>query len=150
MLKKLRWSLSAASLALLASCTPSPPDVYVFEYLSYHMETDPKDGHFLIVPSPTCTKQIKESECGHGVSIVSGKEIFVGEGKSTWFKGKPWSQLKRESIYVPAVESYAPLSAYIIDACAHMNCNDQVDAFKVKLNSLNGVSDAVSNSLKNR
>lgn len=87
-------------------------------------------------------EKIKEPECGHGVSIVTGTEIFVGE--KTLFNKKPWSQLKRESIYVPAVESYAPITEYIINSCKQANCNDQVDAYRVKLNSLNGIQDVIS------
>ncbi len=60
---------------------------------------------------------------------------------SSWLNDlKPWSQVRRESIYLPAEESYAPLSTYIINQCKKSNCNEQVNAFKVKLDSLNGVS----------
>lgn len=66
----------------------------------------------------------------------TGATIMV----STWLNDlKPWSQVRRESIYLPAEESYAPLSAYIINQCKKSNCNAQVDAFKVKLGVLSTV-----------
>ncbi len=82
---------------------------------------------------------IKEVECGHGVSIVKGREIYVGE--KTLFSGKPWSQLKKESVYVPAVESYSPLATYIINTCKKDNCNDDLTRYKVKIDSLKYLSD---------
>jgi len=87
-------------------------------------------------PSPACQKAINEPECGHCTYIVSGKEIYVGEAKTTFLNNKPWSALKAESVYVPAVESYAPLITYIINACKKMNCSDAVDRFKVKIDTL--------------
>jgi hypothetical protein len=130
---------------LLAGCTPKPPDVYVFEHLSQRLSTNPANGHLILTPSPTCMKKIQEVECGHGVSIVSGAEIFVGEAPKYHFRKKPWSQLKRESVYVPAEESYAPLAAYIINSCKKMNCSEDVTRFKVKLDSLNGIPGAIGN-----
>ncbi len=138
-MRKLRKTKSSISLILCASlsaCTIKPPDVPVFEYLQQYFWTDPTNGHIILKPSPACMKAIKEAECGHGVFIVSGKEIYVGESKTTHFNGKPWSQLKAESVYVPAVESYAPLVTYIINACKKMNCYDAVDRFKVKIDKL--------------
>lgn len=85
-------------------------------------------------------EMIGEFECGHGVYIMSGKEIYVGENKEHWFNGKPWSQLRRESIMLPAQESYAPLSTYIINSCAKANCNDQVDQFKVRFDEFRGIN----------
>lgn len=93
----------------------------------------------ILLPSPICMEMIGEFECGHGVFIMSRDEIWVGENKAHWFNGKPWSQLKRESVFVPAVESYAPLSQYIINSCAQNNCNDQVNRFKVQLDELKGI-----------
>lgn len=87
--------------------------------------------------------KIGEPECGHGTYIMSGKEIFVGESPKTFFNKKPWSQLRRESILVPAVESYSPVSKYIINSCEKMGCNDQVQRFKVKLDSLNGIEEVL-------
>jgi hypothetical protein len=90
-------------------------------------------------------KQIQEAECLYGVSIVSGTEIYVGAEKAHWFNGKPWTQLNDESVQCPAEECYAPLAGYIIDSCKKMNCDSQVTGFKVKLDSLNGVSGAIKN-----
>lgn len=89
--------------------------------------------------------QISEMACGHGVSIMTGAEIYVGDAAQHLYKGKPWSALKAESVYVPAVESYAPLATYLINTCKRFNCNTELDAFRVKLNSLNGVAGAISN-----
>lgn len=90
-------------------------------------------------------KEIGEVECGHCTYIISGKEIYVGENEKTHLNKKPWSKIKAAAIYVPAVESYAPLSTYIINSCKKMNCSDDVTRFKIKLDSLNGVNDAMKN-----
>jgi hypothetical protein len=146
MLRKKKWPLLGISFALLISaCAPTPPDVPACEHLSQRLENQLPTGHLILTPSPTCMKQIGERECGHCVYIVSGKEIFVGENEKTWLNHKPWSKLKASAVYLPAQESYAPLAAYIIDACKKMDCSDDVDKFKVKLDSLNGVTGAIQN-----
>lgn len=90
-------------------------------------------------------KQIGELSCGHCTYIMSGKEIYLGEGKDHQLNGKPWSQVQSESILLPAQESAAPLFTYTINACKQMSCSSDVDAFRIKLNSLNGVSGAIQN-----
>lgn len=109
-----------------------------------HLGVDPVTNDLILKPSPTCMAKIQETECGHGVYIMSGREVFIGENSNHLFNNKPWSVLKTQSILVPAVESYAPLEAYVIDSCKKDNCNVQVDAFKVKLDSLNGITNAIS------
>jgi hypothetical protein len=145
MLNKLRWSLFAISSCYLTeSCTPKPPDVPVCEQLSSRVTTDPVTRHTVLTASPACWAAIHETDCGHCVWIVSGKEQFVGEAKATFINGKPWSQLKSESAYLPAAESYGPLAEYIINSCKKMKCDSQVDAFRIKLDSLNGISGAIT------
>lgn len=78
-------------------------------------------------------EKIQEPECGHCVLIVSNAEFFVGENPEHFFNGKSWSQLRNESVYLPAKESYAPLAAYMINACKKNNCSSEVERFKVKL-----------------
>lgn len=124
---------------LVISCTPKPPDVPVCENLPQRLVSDPETDHLMLQASPTCEKQIGEVACGHCTYIVSGKEIYIGERAPNLLNGKSWSQIKLESVYVPAVESYGPLSDYIIDSCKKMKCDKQVDAFKVKINSLSSV-----------
>ncbi len=133
-------------LLVLLSCTQQPPDVPVCENLTSHLGTDPETGHIVLRPSPACSKAIGEAECGHCVWIMSKKEYFVGENPKYHLGKKPWSQIKRESIYVPAVESYAPLSAYIINACKQMNCDSEVDRFKIKLDSLSAIGSLVKDN----
>lgn len=146
MLKKLRWLLFAIlSWSLISGCTPKPPDVPACEHMASHLAVDGSTGHMVWAPSPTCMKQIGEPECGHCVWIVSGKEAFIGEQKGHWLNGKTWSKIRSQSAYLPAAESYAPLATYIIDSCKKMGCSDDVTKFKVKLDSLNGVSGALSN-----
>lgn len=130
---------------LIFSCAPKPPDVPACEHLAQRLYQDPITNHQMIAPSPTCMKQIGEPECGRCVWIVSGKEAFLGESSGHWLNGKPWSKLRQESVYLPAAESYAPLATYIINSCKKMGCSDDVDRFKVKLDSLNGVKGALSN-----
>lgn len=135
--KKLKWMLSGILLgSLINGCAPQPPDVFVFESLEQHLTTDSMTGHTVLSPSPACMTQIQEPACGHGVSIMTGREIFVGEGPLHLMNNKPWSVLKSQSVYLPATESYAPLATYVINACEKMGCNDQVAKFKVKLDSL--------------
>lgn len=98
-------------------------------------------GHLLLSPSPTCKKEIGEVECGRCTYIVSGKVFFVGEAVKTHFNGKPWSQLRKESILVPAKESYAPLATYMINSCKALNCSDDVTRFKVKIDDVNSVEE---------
>lgn len=141
---KIRCLLSLSSLWLLASCA-TPPNIYAFEHLDSKMLIDPDTKHEVLVPSPACFKALGEFECGHGVAIVTGDEIFVGENPKFWFKGKPWSRLRRESVYLPAEESYAPLATYVINSCKQNNCDDQVNRFKVKLDGLNGIPGAIKN-----
>lgn len=139
----MKYLLSILSLLLVTSCTIKPPDVPVCENLTQHLVIDPVTEHLVLVPSPTCKKQINEIECGHCTYIVSGKEIYVGEGATHLLNGKTWTRIKLESIYVPSAESFGPLSDYLINSCKKMNCDQQIEAFKIKLNSLNGILPAV-------
>lgn len=147
MLKLLKFSLFATlSLSAIDCATlPPPPDIYAFERLDTHLSVDPVTGHQMLSPSPACMKQIQEMACGHGVAIMSGTEIYVGDLPAHMWKGKTWTQLKQESVHLPAVESYAPLATYMIDSCKRFNCNTQLDAFRIKINSLNGVAGALAN-----
>lgn len=120
----------------MLSCSTVPPDVPAFHELKAYYSADPVTGHIIEHPSPACEAAIHEKSCGYGVYIMSGKEIFVGDAQGHDLNGKTWSQLKAESILLPAQESFAPLSEYAIDACAKTHCNDQVDRFRV----LNGDS----------
>lgn len=121
----------------LISCNtlPAPPDVYAFEHLNSRTYTD-DNGKIMFKPSPTCMEKIGEVECGHGVSIVTGNQIYVGENEPNLFNKKPWSQVRAESIYLPAEESYAPISVYIINNCIKFKCSDAVTRFKVKVDTV--------------
>ena len=147
MQKKHICLLSAILSWLLTSCAsmPKPPDVPACENLKERLYQDPVTGHQIFAPSPTCMAEIGETSCGHCVYIVSGKEKFYGELPANQLNKKPWSTINLTTVQLPAEESYAPLAAYIINACKKMNCNNQVDAFKVKLDSLNGLKPAAEN-----
>lgn len=144
MLNLKKCSPFAISLWLLTSCATSPPDVYAFKPLDERLSVDPASGHTIWSPDPICEEKIQEPSCAYGVSIVTGTEIYIGELPAHQFNKKPWSQLREESVMLPSVESYAPLAAFIINTCKQDNCNDQVDAFKVKLDSLNGIGDVLN------
>jgi len=124
----------------LISCALKPPDVPVFEDLQQWVGTDPVTKHLILNASPMCMLKIQEVECGHGVFIVSGKEIYIGENAPNLYNGKKWSQLKSESIYCPAKECFAPIETYMVNTCAQNKCDNTIDAYKVKLDSLNGIS----------
>jgi hypothetical protein len=142
----LKFLLLIASLLLLSvltlSCNPNIPDIFVFELLSQSLSKNSK-GDVLLTASPTCMAQIKEPECLHGTSIMTGTQIYVGQ--LTLFKGKTMKQLQTESLLVPAIESYAPLETYIVNSCKKLHCSKQVEEFRVKLNGLNGISGAINN-----
>lgn len=127
------------SLSLLSGCATAPPDVPACQDLPEHISIDPVTSHEILTPSPACEAAIGEISCGHCVYIVSGKEVFVGEKAPNLLNGKPWSQIVDESVYLPADESYGPLSTYLINSCKKMNCNSELEKFKVKLDSLNGL-----------
>lgn len=137
-LNKIKLLLLSALPLLLTSCAslPPPPDVFVFENLEQHLVVDSETGHLLLKPSPACMKEVAEPECGHGISIISAKVIYVGEAEKVRYNGKPWSQIRRESIMMPAQESYAPTISWIINACAKLKCSDEVNRFRVKIESL--------------
>lgn len=145
-LLRLSLSLILCSLGIEGCATLSPPpDIFVFERLDQHLAVDPISGHEILTPSPACMAQIQEFSCGHGVAIMSGTEIYVGDLPAHQWKGKTWTSLKDESVHFPAVESYAPLATYLINSCKRFNCNASLDAFRVKLNSLNGIAGALAN-----
>lgn len=131
-----RWLLLGISLLSLTNCAPNPPDVPAFKWLKQRLATDPLTQHIIIKPDPHCMEQIKEPECGYGVFVKTGKEIFVGELPANLYKGKTWSQLREQSIYLPVKESYEPLEAYVIDSCKKMGCEDDVTRFKIKIDRL--------------
>ena len=138
------WLFVISSCLAISGCfAPSPPDIYAFEDLEPFFQIDPATSNLLLEPSPSCMAKIGEPACGHGVAVVSGNDIWVGEATANQYHSKPWSQLKRESVLLPAAESYAPMATYAINACKWMNCNDQVTGFKIKMDSLNGVIPAV-------
>lgn len=143
-LKLLKWMLLGILSPLQISCVTPPPDVPVFEHLAQHLGTDPITGHTILKPSPACMAAINEPECGHGVFIMSQKEIYVGEAGATQFKNKPWSQLRRESVYLPAAESYAPLASFIINTCDQNNCSEEVNRFKIRLDELSSIGSIFS------
>lgn len=140
--RKSKWLLSAILLWSLSSCAPKPPDVPACEHMAQRFETDPVTGHLILSPSPTCMRAIDEPECGHCVYIVSGRELFLGENEKHRLNGKPWSVIRSQAVYLPAEESYAPLAAYIINACKKMGCSDEVSRFKIKLDFLDKVQKA--------
>lgn len=138
-LNEMKLVLLIILCGLLLSCTPKPPDVPVCEDLKEHIMVDPVTGHMFESASPTCQKEVGEATCGHCTYIVSGKEIYIGDSEAHRFNGKPWSQIRDESILVPAKESYAPIAAYMINSCKKLNCNDDVARFKVKVDTLKSI-----------
>lgn len=131
------WLFAILSCSLInCSRTPAPPDVPACTHLTQRLYQDPVTKHVMLAPSPVCMKEVGEAECGHCVYIISGKEVFIGEEKGHWLNGKPWSKIRQQSVYLPALESYAPLSTYIINSCAKLKCDDEVNRFRIKLKPL--------------
>lgn len=130
------WLLSAILFLSLTDCASKPPpDVFAFKHLKQQLTVD-ETGSMKLRPSPICMKEIGEFECGYGVSIMTGREVFVGNSKNHLFNGKTWDEIVEESIFLPSEESYSPLSAHIINSCKAMHCSDEVGKFKVKLDKL--------------
>lgn len=151
-MKEFKWINFAILLCcLISACAHKPPDVFVFEPLTQRVYEDETTHHTMVMPSPTCmdgdeTKGLKgigEPECGHGMSIMKGREILVGERPENYFNGKPWSQIQRESILVPAVESFAPIQAHMINTCQQMKCDPELEKFKVKIDSFSGLKEII-------
>ncbi len=136
--KKLICSLILCAFQISCSSIPKPPDVPVCKHQAQRVWTNPDDGRLYVKPSPVCMKEVGEPECGVCATIVTGKTFYVGEASVHHFNAKPWSQLRRESILVPSVESYAPLSTYIINSCKKLKCSDEVTRFKVKVDAVSG------------
>lgn len=101
-------------VSFVSACTTVVvPDIPVCEDLTPVTKRVPDTGHIIMRMSPACTEHIGEPACGHCTYIVSGREIFIGEKIEHRFNGRPWSEVRGESVILPAVESYAPLAAYL-------------------------------------
>lgn len=139
-MQMLKWK-NCALLGILSwlviNCASMPPNVPACKHLAQRLVENPKTKHLELHPSPACLKTIGEPECGYCVNIVKGEERYIGE-RGHFLNGKPWSQIKREAILLPAVESYAPLSTHIINQCRRLNCSNDVTRFKVKLDQVLG------------
>ncbi len=124
--------------ALQLSGCMAPPDIPACRSLETREETKevPDIGRVTLDrPNPTCIKEINEATCGYCVWTISDKKQYVGENKKTWLYGKPWSQVLRESVLLPA-ESYAEAKAFVINECKKTNdCNKDIDHWRVKLDS---------------
>lgn len=86
-----------------------------------------------MAPSPTCMKQIGEAECGYCIYTITGEDLYIGESAGHMLNGKPWSQVKAESVMLPAEESYAPLVTYLAYACQQFACREVVTRADKKL-----------------
>lgn len=126
----LKFLLSLSLLVSLSSCTPKPPDVFVCKALNQRISSDPKTNHMMLLASPSCVREIDEPECGYCLRILSKQVKYVGEKDAHKLDGKPWSQIKREAVIVPA-ESYAGLSAFMINSCKAQSCLEQINDFRI-------------------
>lgn len=129
----LRLLLFMTLCVSLLSCNKhQPPDVPVCQELSKRRIFNADTLELIEKPSPTCMIEIAESECGHCVWIVSGKEKFVGNKSENYLNGKSWTTIKEHSVLVPGEFSYAPITTYMINQCKRFNCHKEVGKFKVK------------------
>lgn len=70
---------------------------------------------------------------------ISDKDQIVDDEHPLSLKAGPktWTDLKIESVYLPA-ESWSAIKKYLIEQCkANNKCNPNVDSWDRKLNSLN-------------
>lgn len=139
---------------LLSSCAGlQPPDVpgctpLNSKLVNWHPPMTPAtraDG-LVYRPNPVCMAEIGEGDCGKCVFTISEKPIYVGDKPEHHFNKKPWSQLRKKCVLLPAAESYAPLKAFFINACKQMGslgaCKD-IAKWRVKLDSLDSVGDVI-------
>lgn len=116
-----------------------PPDVPVCRPLEIKWEKKFVEGVGNIVverPNPKCVETIKEPTCGFCVWTISNKSAYVGEAKSTWIYGKPWSTIKREAVLAPP-ETYAKVKGFIIDICKKSgDCSKDITRWRLKFNAL--------------
>lgn len=140
------WKLLVVSF-LVVSCS-APPDIPACRHLDLKRETKVVEGIGKITvdrPNPVCNRQIKEPTCGYCTYTVSDKEQYVGENAKTLLHKKPWSQIKRQGVIIPA-EDYAAVKAFILDMCKKTNeCSKDIEHWRIKLDSLDSVGDALGN-----
>ena len=119
------------SCALLGSGCIELPDVPACRDIPSRVVN--REGRVFVEASPLCWEHTQELSCGHCVYIKSGREVFVGESEKTRLFGKKWSELRDQSVLLPAAESYAPLSVYLINSCKRLKCDGSVEKFLVKI-----------------
>lgn len=154
MLNAKKWTPLVTLCLLLSSCAGlQPPDVIgctgldskLVKWRPPMLPASRSDG-LVYRPNPVCMAEIGEGDCGFCTFTVSEKNVFVGEKPEHHFKGKPWSQLKKKSVLLPAAESYAPLKAFAVNACKQMGsvgaCRD-IAKWRIKLDSLDSVGDVI-------
>lgn len=138
--------LLIASSILLASCV-TPPDVAMCRKLTGQL-IEKKDEFGIPVrtlrPNPKCMDMIGEPECGRCSWTISTRERYVGEEKKNHLYGKPWSKILEEAIVLPS-ESAASVKSYIIKNCKkHADCNKDIDRWRIKMDALDSVPEAVA------
>ena len=135
-----------ASLALLLSACATPPDTPFCRKLTGQV-IEKRDEFGIptrtLRPNPKCMEQIGEPECGSCKWTISDRRRFVGEDKKNHLYGKPWTQILAEAAIVPS-EGVAEMKSYIIKNCKkHGDCNRNIDRWRVKLDAIDSIDDAV-------
>lgn len=129
------------SVLLLSGCTP-PPDFAVCRPLVLKTETKVVEGIGTVTlerPNPKCMKEIGEPSCGFCVWTISNRSQFVGDKKSAWLLGQPWSQVKAQSVLVP-VKEYAKVKSFVVNICKKTEeCNKDISRWRLKLDSLDSI-----------
>lgn len=131
--------ISLSSLLILLSSCTRPPDVPACRPLTQRV-VEHRDEFGIPVRSfeanPMCVKQIGEPACGYCVWTISSKVQYVGENPKWHLFKKPWSKILSEMVLMPS-ESYAQMKSYIIKNCKkHNDCNQDIDKWRIKLDSL--------------
>jgi len=133
----------ALTALLLSSCVSVPPDGPVCRPLVERV-IEQKDAFGVVTkivrPNPKCMKSCGEARCGYCVWMMSDRTQYVGEDKKFWLYGKPWSQIQQEATVVPS-EFMARLNAHMIKACKESGCDQQVNKWRVKWDSLDSIID---------
>ena len=147
----LRILLLSVSFVFLVSCSVKPPDGPICRELKVIIEKKDVPNIGPIVwerPNPLCMEKISESTCGYCVWTVSNKVQFVGDKPETYLYKKSWSQIKTEAVVVPS-EFYADVKGAFINMCKkYKECSDEIARWRIKLDSIDSVKDALGNGIQ--
>ena len=132
-------NLSVLFVLILNVGCVKPPDVWVCRDLTEKVViTEDAFGveEMNLRGNPVCLSEIKENRCGYCVRSISGTHTYVGEDSTHQLEGKKWSEMRIDSVMLPA-DSYAALKEFIINSCKKSNqCAEGIAKWRTNLELL--------------